>query len=174
MRKILNVVPLLIFCILLAYLFVLLNEDKNDLTSALIGKEIPVFELPSLKDPELVLKNKDLKDLPALINVWATWCVACAVEHPFLLELSNNKGVPIYGINYKDSRKKAIDYLKRKKDPFKFNIFDSSGDLGIDLGVYGAPETFLISQKGTIIDRHAGALNSEIWDQKFRIYFPED
>ena len=174
MRKILNVVPLLIFCILLVYLFVLLNEDKNDLTSALIGKEIPVFELPSLKDPELVIENKDLKDLPALINVWATWCAACAVEHPFLLELSNNKGVPIYGINYKDSRKKAIDYLKRKKDPFKFNIFDSSGDLGIDLGVYGAPETFLISKKGTIIDRHVGALNSDIWDQKFRIYFHQD
>jgi cytochrome c biogenesis protein CcmG/thiol:disulfide interchange protein DsbE len=91
-----------------------------------------------------------------------------------LLELSNNKGVPIYGINYKDSRKKAIDYLKRKKDPFKFNIFDSSGDLGIDLGVYGAPETFLISKKGTIIDRHVGALNSDIWDQKFRIYFHQD
>jgi len=102
------------------------------------------------------------------LNVWATWCVACLVEHPFLMELRNESRIKIYGLNYKDDRNKALKLLHKIGDPYEFSIFDKEGKLAIDLGVYGAPETFLIDNQGIIRVRHVGVLTQEVWEQKFK------
>ena len=168
MNKIIHLTPFLLFVLLFIYLFTLLGKEESQLNSALIGEALPNFQKQSLRDPNVFITNSNFKELPALLNVWATWCVACSIEHPFLMQLSKEKRVSIYGINYKDSRDKALNYLSVNGNPFKFNIFDLKGDLGVDLGVYGAPETFLISTEGTILIRHAGALNEDIWNDKFK------
>ncbi|MDG2060991.1 MAG: DsbE family thiol:disulfide interchange protein [SAR86 cluster bacterium] len=171
MKKLFNLMPFILFCILLGYLYFLLKEEKQELNSALVGQKIPFFEHLSLDNRTAYITNNDLKDFPALINFWATWCIACAVEHPFLLEIRNKKNIPIYGVNYKDTRDKALNYLIEKGDPFILNIYDVNGKLGIDMGVYGAPETFLLNENGEIVLRHAGVLDQEVWNQKFRSHF---
>ena len=167
MNRLTHYLPLALFILLILGLFTFLHREESDLRSVLLNKDFPNFSLPRLDNGEITTKD-DLIELPSLLNVWATWCVACLVEHPFLMELRNESRIKIYGLNYKDNRNKAIKLLHKIGDPYEFSIFDKEGKLAIDLGVYGAPETFLIDNQGIIRVRHVGVLTQEVWEQKFK------
>ena len=173
MKKIIDVLPLAIFIGLIVVLFSFLSEKDGQLETVLIDSSFPAFSTSSLSDPSLILTKEDISQLPALVNVWATWCIACRVEHPFLMKLKEESVLTIYGLNYKDNRNKAIDLLKRDGNPFEFSIYDFDGRLAIDLGVYGAPETFFIDKNGLIRERHVGVIDEKIWKEKFAQYLDE-
>jgi len=166
MNRLTNYLPLALFILLIIGLFTFLDREVSDLRSVLLNKDFPNFSLSRLDNEEIVTKN-DFLELPSLLNVWATWCVACLAEHPFLMELKNESRIKIYGLNYKDDRNKAIKLLDEIGNPYEFSVFDKEGKLAIDLGVYGAPETFLIDNEGIIRVRHVGVLTQEVWEQKF-------
>ena len=153
--------PLLIFAVLSAFLFRGLSLDPKDLPSALIDQPLPEFSLPVLGQDRLITRQ-DITGAPALLNVWATWCISCRVEHPYLLQISA-AGVPIYGINYKDEDVSAQRWLADLGDPYRANIVDREGTLGIDLGVYGAPETYLVDANGVVRYRHVGVVDEQVW-----------
>lgn len=161
--------PLILFFGLVVAFVVQLrwNADGHDpkaLESALIGKPVPAFQLESLYDPNKPIDVSVLKTgTPRLLNVWATWCPTCYAEHQYLTELAK-QGVEIVGIDYKDDRTKALKFLTDHRDPYKVVIFDPKGSLGLDLGVYGAPETFIIDGNGVIHYRHAGDVNANVWN----------
>ena len=167
MNKLLRFLPLALFVLLIAILFSFLDKGQDELKSVLLNKDFPDFSLTRLSNQQTV-SEADLVDLPSILNVWATWCVACRVEHPFLMKLKKESTISIYGLNYKDDRDKAINLLNKIGDPYEFSIFDQEGKLAIDLGVYGAPETFLLDRKGVIRVRHVGVLTPEVWEEKFR------
>ena len=152
--------PLLAFLALGALLYKGLGIDPKRVPSPLIDKPAPVFNLPRLKQPERFLGNADFQGKVSLFNVWATWCVACRQEHPMLMQLSK-MGVPIYGLNYKDKRADAEQWLQRFGDPYVANAFDAEGRVGIDWGVYGTPETFVIDKQGVIRHKHIGPLSRD-------------
>lgn len=159
--------PLILF-LLLALVFVVLqgrqasgDYDPSALPSALIGRSLPDFELTTLASDDLIAVA-DLPAGPFLLNVWATWCVACKAEHPYLNRLSD-MGITIVGLNYKDDRQDANKWLQRLGDPYQFNIFDDEGALGLNLGVYGAPETYVIDEQGIVRYRQVGVLNERVW-----------
>tara|TARA_Y100000590_G_scaffold237331_1_gene267144 strand:+ start:249 stop:785 length:537 start_codon:yes stop_codon:yes gene_type:complete len=166
MNRIAHYLPLTLFILLILGLFTFLDREENDLRSVLLDKDFPNFSLSRLDNEEVISKDS-LTEFPSLLNVWATWCVACRVEHPFLMELKKESKIKIYGLNYKDDRNKATKLLDKIGDPYEFSIFDRQGKLAIDLGVYGAPETFLLDNKGIIRVRHVGVLTPEVWEQKF-------
>ena len=170
MKKFVHIAPLVIFMFLILALFSFLQRDNNQLNSVLIDKNFPEFNLTKLENKNVVLTKGDISNFPAIVNVWATWCITCRIEHPFLLELKQESKINIYGLNYKDNRQKALDLLERDGNPFEFSVYDEEGSLAMDLGVYGAPETFLINSDGIIKARHVGALTPEVWDKKFVIH----
>ncbi len=131
--------------------------------SALLDKPVPEFQLQSLQQPDRTLTRADLLGQKMLLNVWATWCPSCRVEHPWLLELAREQGVRIVGLNYKDERSAALSWLERLDNPYVFNIYDVEGRLGLDLGVYGAPETFVVDSAGIIRFKHVGVINETVW-----------
>ncbi|MBU2039843.1 MULTISPECIES: DsbE family thiol:disulfide interchange protein [Oceanospirillaceae] len=137
------------------------QEDKTSLPSPLIGKPFPTFILNTVESGE---STNHLPQEPVLVNVWATWCPTCKAEHAFLNELAK-EGVKIVGINYKDDDFKARQWLQAYGNPYLFNIADPDGKLGLELGVYGAPETFLVDSKGIIRAKHIGDLNPAVWDK---------
>ncbi|MGB7802263.1 thiol:disulfide interchange protein DsbE [Buttiauxella sp.] len=171
-RKILFV-PLGLFLLLAAMLLWQLarnaqGDDPSNLESALVGKPVPVFRLESLENPGKIYDQAVLNDgKPLLLNVWATWCPTCRAEHQYLNGLKA-QGVRVVGMNYKDDRRKAINWLNELGNPYALSLFDGNGMLGLDLGVYGAPETFLIDGKGIIRYRHAGDLNDRVWQQELK------
>lgn len=158
----LRALPVVVFLALAALLFKGLGGDPQYLPSALVGQSMPEFSLETLHDAQKQHSTEDFLGAPFLVNVWATWCPACRVEHGTLVRLSQ-AGVPIVGLNYKDERSLAIRYLAKYKDPFKWSIFDKEGSLGFDLGVYGAPETFFVDAKGIIQHRHVGVITDDVW-----------
>ena len=164
MRKSLFLIPLALFLGLGFFLWKGLYLDPRELPSAMIDRPMPAFELPSLTEPDRQLSVADLKGEVALINVWATWCPTCKEEHSFLNQLAQ-QGVVIYGINYKDEPVKATSWLQRYLNPYREVILDKEGRLGLDLGVYGAPETYVIDANGTIRYRHVGAVDAKVWKQ---------
>ena len=145
----------------------LLHGDPRKLPSPFIGKPAPRFELPTLKNPEVTIGSQHLDGDYAVVNVWATWCVMCKVEHGFLMDLAASKTVRIYGINWRDSRPDAIQWLNDLGDPYVASAYDADGRVGIDWGVYGAPETFLVNPQGTVIYKHLGPLDDDIWQREF-------
>ena len=173
MKKIINALPLVVFASLIIVLFSFLSDKDDQLETALIDSSFPEFKLGSLSDESRVLTKQDIIKLPALINVWATWCIACRVEHPFLMKLKEESRLTIYGLNYKDNKLKALDLLERDGNPFEFSIYDFEGRLAIDLGVYGAPETFFIDKNGLIRERHVGVIDEKVWEEKFSKYLNE-
>ena len=173
MKKIIDVLPLVVFASLVIVLFSFLSDKDDQLETALIDSSFPDFNLGSLSDESRVLTKQDIIKLPALINVWATWCIACRVEHPFLMKLKEESRLTIYGLNYKDNKLKALDLLERDGNPFEFSIYDFEGRLAIDLGVYGAPETFFIDKNGLIRERHVGVIDEKVWEEKFSKYLNE-
>ena len=173
MKKIIDALPLIVFASLIIVLFSFLSDKDDQLETALIDSSFPDFNLGSLSDESRLLTKQDIIKLPALINVWATWCIACRVEHPFLMKLKEESRLTIYGLNYKDNKLKALDLLERDGNPFEFSIYDFEGRLAIDLGVYGAPETFFIDKNGLIRERHVGVIDERVWEEKFSKYLNE-
>ncbi|WP_127960266.1 DsbE family thiol:disulfide interchange protein [Serratia microhaemolytica] len=171
MNRKLLFLPLALFLLLVVALLVQLKrnaagEDPTMLESALIGKPMPTFKLESLEQPGNILDQRVLHDgKPLLLNVWATWCPTCRAEHQYLNTLAA-QGVRVIGLNYKDDRQKAILWLQQLGNPYAISLYDGNGMLGLDLGVYGAPETFLIDGNGIIRYRHAGDINPLVWQQK--------
>jgi cytochrome c biogenesis protein CcmG, thiol:disulfide interchange protein DsbE len=157
-------IPFLIVLLLLILLGYELYFSQHDiLPSPLIGESLPYFQLPTLDDQ--VLTNKTLLGKPALLTVWASWCYACAAEQPMLMRIKKNYHVPIYGINYKDNPVDARMWLAKNGNPFILTGIDQTGDVGIDLGIYGTPETFVINREGKIIYRHIGTIDQHNWDK---------
>ncbi len=163
LRRLLVFIPLLIFFVMGIFLWRGLQLDPSELPSALIDKPMPSFSLSSVYDENTRLSEQQLKGKPALLNVWATWCPTCKQEHDQLNRIVREEGVTIYGINYKDERSKAQDWLTRYEDPYVLNIYDDKGTLGLDLGVYGAPETYILDKDGIIRYRHVGEVNEKVW-----------
>jgi cytochrome c biogenesis protein CcmG/thiol:disulfide interchange protein DsbE len=153
--------PLVLFAALALFLFRGLELNPRELPSALIDRPLPAFSLPALGE-ERLLSRDDVTGRAALLNVWATWCVSCRMEHPFLRQLAE-RGVPIYGINYKDDDAAARRWLEELGDPYLANVADREGSLGLDLGVYGAPETYLLDAAGVIRYRHVGVVDERVW-----------
>ena len=152
--------PLVLFLALAALLYRGLALNPREVPSPLIGKPAPEFTLPELKDASRQLSHSDFLGKVSLLNVWATWCVSCRAEHPLLMQLAR-QGVTIYGLDYKDSRDDAKRWLQRFGDPYVANAFDADGRVGIDWGVYGTPETFVIDQHGIIRHKPIGPLTEE-------------
>lgn len=153
--------PLFLFALLAIVLFRGLSLDPTELPSALVDQPLPAFNLPALGG-EGQLSAADVTGEVALLNVWATWCVSCRVEHPYLRQLAE-AGVPIYGLNYKDSDAAAQNWLDELGNPYRLNIADREGTLGVDLGVYGAPETYLLDANGVVRYRHVGVVDETVW-----------
>jgi len=161
MRRWILLIPLVLFLGMAGFLYKGLYLDPSELPSALIDKPFPEFSLPAVQG-EKTLTRADLLGKPALVNVWGTWCIACRVEHPVLNQLAQ-QGVRIFGVNYKDVNADAVKWLSEFHDPYQMNIRDEEGSLGLNLGVYGAPETFLIDSKGIIRYKHVGVIDERVW-----------
>lgn len=161
MRK--GIVPLAVFLVLVAFLGIGLTLNPRELPSPLIDKPLPQFSLPQLSQPQKAFTAADMKGKVWMLNVWASWCVACRIEHPVLVELSKtDKSVLIYGLNYKDKREDALQWLTRFGNPYAESISDTQGLVGIDLGVYGVPETFIIDKQGVIRHKQTGPITPEV------------
>ncbi|MEE1866480.1 DsbE family thiol:disulfide interchange protein [Pseudomonas auratipiscis] len=164
MKRWIMVLPLAVFLLVAVFLYRGLFLDPTELPSAMIGKPFPAFALKSVQDGK-ALTQADLIGKPALVNVWATWCPSCKVEHPYLNKLAE-QGVIIHGVNYKDDNAAAIKWLAEFHNPYQLNIEDDQGSLGLNLGVYGAPETFLIDAKGIIRYKHVGVVDATVWREQ--------
>ena len=156
--------PLALFVVLVLLLAVGLGIDPKLVPSPLIDKPLPAFNLPKLKAPDDSVISSDFLGDVVLLNVWASWCVACRAEHPLLVELSKNSEMLIYGVNYKDTRPDALQWLQRFGDPYRASAFDQHGLTGIDLGVYGVPETYIMDRAGIIRYKHIGPITREALD----------
>jgi cytochrome c biogenesis protein CcmG/thiol:disulfide interchange protein DsbE len=155
------VLPALVFVAIVSFLALGLGRDPTRVPSPLIGKPAPAFSVAQLDDPTKHLSNADLMGHVSVVNVWATWCVSCRDEHLLLLELARSGGVPIYGLDYKDERGAAIEWLSRLGNPYVANAFDGDGRVAIDWGVYGTPETFVLDKRAVIRYKHIGPLTPE-------------
>lgn len=165
MKRIWLFMPLILVVALGVVLYEGLGKDPSLLESARIGKPVPEFTLPLLTEENREVGEDVLQGEVVLLNVWATWCVSCRQEHPYLNRLAE-KGVTLVGLNYKDERELALGWLSDLGDPYAFNIYDPEGSLGFDLGVYGTPETFLIDADGVVRHRHVGVVNERVWENE--------
>jgi len=166
MKKLVFIVPLVLFGILVFFLGRGLKLDPRELPSPLIDKPAPAFALTRLDDPARTVRRDDMLGRVWLLNVWASWCVACREEHPALLAFSKTKSVPLVGLNYKDTRPEGLAWLQQFGDPYDMSIFDQNGRVGIDFGVYGVPETFVIDKRGVVRFKHVGPLTPELLKTK--------
>lgn len=173
MKRLKLFLPLLIFVVVAGFFYVMVNRidrgeyNPQSLPSALLNKPFPEFSLSAVEVGQSGLSRQDLLGSIALVNVWATWCPSCHAEHGYLKYLASDKGVVIFGINYKDKLAAARQWLQQKGNPYRFNIFDAEGRLGLDIGVTGAPETYLIDHRGFVRLRYQGPLDETVWREKF-------
>lgn len=159
--------PLAAFAALAALLYLGFTlRDPHLLPSALLGKPFPAFDLPLLAGGRAT--EAALADQPRLVNVWATWCPTCLAEHAQLLRIRAESGLSIVGVNYKDDPAEALRWLARHGDPYDFNIVDAAGELGVNLGVYGAPESFLLDAGGVVRYKRVGAINDDVWRRELQ------
>lgn len=156
-------IPFVVVAVLFAFLWRGLSLQPNYLPSAVVNQPVPTFALTELNNANQIISEHALKGKVSLLNVWASWCSACSIEHPVLIELAKSGEVPIYGLNYKDSRINAINWLQEKGNPYQLTIYDGAGQLGLDFGVYGAPETFVIDTMGVIRHKYVGPLTMTVW-----------
>lgn len=154
--------PLLLFFVLAGFLAVGLRLNPREVPSPLIDKPAPAFVLPALSNPSQTIRRDDLLGKVWMLNVWASWCTACRQEHPVLVEFSRQQQVPIYGLNYKDERLDAQAWLDEGGNPYTESLFDHDGRTGIDFGVYGVPETFIIDKAGVIRFKHIGPITPDV------------
>ena len=155
------VLPLAVFLVLAGFLAVGLNRDPHEIPSPLVDKPAPAFNLPRLDDPLQMISTQDLRGQVWLLNVWASWCVACRQEHPLLVDLARAGTLKVYGLNYKDKREDALGLLRKSGDPYVKSVSDTEGLVGIDYGVYGVPETFVIDKQGVIRYKQIGPITAE-------------
>ena len=156
--------PLVLFIVMVVVLSTGLGKDPTLLDSRMIGKPIPAFKLQTLTDVNKILTETDIQG-PALLNVFASWCPSCYVEHPYFMQMQADNLIPIYGLNYKDERQDGMKFITDLGNPYTEIIFDLDGRLGIELGVYGAPETFVIDKNNQIIYRHVGVVDERVWTE---------
>jgi cytochrome c biogenesis protein CcmG/thiol:disulfide interchange protein DsbE len=166
MKALKFVIPLAVFVLLAAFLAVGLMRDPREVPSPFIGKAAPEFKLEQLHDAKLAFTPEDMKGKVWMLNVWASWCVSCRVEHPLLVEMSRRGIVPIVGLNYKDKRDEGMQWLAKFGNPYALSAFDADGKVGIDYGVYGVPETFVIDKQGVIRYKQIGPITPEALEQK--------
>jgi cytochrome c biogenesis protein CcmG/thiol:disulfide interchange protein DsbE len=155
-----------VFLVLVVFLGIGLTLNPREVPSPLIGKPVPAFRLPTVHDPSQTLASDQLRDRVTLVNVWASWCVSCRQEHPLLVELARRGEVAIYGLNYKDTRPDALRWLASLGNPYVVSAYDEDGRVGIDWGVYGVPETFVIDRQGIIRHKHTGPITDEAWKER--------
>ena len=163
-------IPLILFLFIAVFLYFSLNSNSSKLPSPLLGKMFPNIEAKDFYSDESVLLTDLFSDNISLVNVWASWCVTCRQEHQMMMKIANNKDLQLIGINYKDTRADGERYLEVMGNPFDVIVFDPSGKIGLDLGVYATPETFLVNQQGVILFKHIGAIDSKIWEEDFVPY----
>jgi cytochrome c biogenesis protein CcmG/thiol:disulfide interchange protein DsbE len=156
-------IPLVLFILLVGFLAIGLRHDPHEVPSPLIDKPAPAFQLAQLRDPTHTFSAADMRGKVWLLNVWASWCVTCRDEHPLLLQYARSGALPIYGLNYKDKREDALSWLGELGDPYVLSVSDTDGRVGIDYGVYGAPETYLIDRNGVIRFKQIGPVTPDIW-----------
>ena len=159
-------IPLLLFVVLVIFLAIGLNRDPHEVPSPLINKPAPAFEIPQLSDPSKTFSPASMKGQVWILNVWASWCVACREEHPVLVELAKSQIAPVIGLDYKDKREDALAMLAKQGNPYLLSAFDVNGRVGIDYGVYGVPETYVIDRAGVIRFKHIGPLTIQLLNQK--------
>jgi cytochrome c biogenesis protein CcmG/thiol:disulfide interchange protein DsbE len=159
--------PVIAFAIMVPIFVVGLGRNKNEIPSPLLENQAPQYELPALSDPTRTVGSNTYAGQVALVNVWATWCVGCRAEHDYLLELEKRDIVPIFGLNWRDQREPALRWLAQLGDPYMETAYDEDGRIGIDWGVYGAPETFLIGADGTVLYKHIAPMNERVWQEEF-------
>lgn len=159
-------VPGAVFLVLIGFFVVGLNRDPSLVPSPLIGKPAPAYSLTKVEDPQLKISNTDMAGKKHLVNIWATWCGGCRQEHEFLLQLARQNLLPIVGIDWKDDLASAQQWLTQLGNPYVATGFDGDGRVAIDFGVYGAPETFLVDERGVILYKHVGVLTPEVWQNK--------
>ena len=164
--------PLVAFVLLSVLFWRALSLDPKALPSALLGKPFPEFELRELVTRQ-VLTRDHIIGKPTLVNVWATWCYSCRVEHPYLLELAK-AGIRIVGLNYKDEDTKAVEWLTELGNPYVLTLADTNGVLGLDLGAYGAPETYVVDAAGIVRYRHVGVVDEAVWVNVLAPYFSKN
>jgi len=159
-------IPLVVFVLLVGFFAVGLFRDPREVPSPFIGRAAPAFKLAQLHQPQLAFAPEEMRGKVWLLNVWASWCVACQAEHPLLVQMSKQKVVPIIGLNYKDRRDDGMQWLARHGDPYVLSAYDVEGRVGIDYGVYGVPETFVIDKQGVIRYKQIGPITPEALDKK--------
>ena len=164
--KVSFLVPLALFAALAGLLYSGLQRNPGVVSSPLVGRALPAFVLSGVRGGEL--RSEVLREEPSLLNVWASWCAACRAEHPLLLRLAASGEAPIYGLNYKDERGDAVRWLDRFGDPYRRSGHDRAGEVGLDLGVYGVPETFVIDRDGGIAYKHIGPIAAKDWEETIR------
>lgn len=162
MKALRFLLPLGIFAVIAAFLFMGLSLNPREVPSPLIGKPAPAFKLQKLGDPSQSVSRDDLLGQVWMLNVWASWCAPCREEHPLIIDIARRKLLPVYGWNYKDQGAAARNWLANLGDPYVATLVDADGRAGIDFGVYGVPETFIIDRQGIVRFKHAGALTPEI------------
>lgn len=160
-RLLRTLLPFIVFLIIIIFLWQGLFHDPHQIPSPFIGKPVPDFKATTLMNPKASISNKDLKGKPILLNVFATWCLSCRAEHSVLMEARQSSTFKIVGLNYKDNRKKAIQWLNRLGNPFDEIIFDPTGNIAINFGVYGTPETFIIDRKGIVRYKYIGPISPD-------------
>ncbi|HYC35604.1 MAG TPA: DsbE family thiol:disulfide interchange protein [Usitatibacter sp.] len=166
MRVARYLVPLALFVALVAFFAVGLTRDPREVPSPFIGKPAPAFTLAQLHEAQRAFTPADMKGKVWLLNVWASWCVSCRVEHPLLVQLARSGVVPIVGLNYKDKREDGVAWLAKFGDPYVLSVHDLEGRVGIDYGVYGVPETFVIDKQGVIRYKQIGPVTAEALEKK--------
>ena len=155
-------IPLIVFLLLSVFLAIGLTRDPHEVPSPLVGKPAPAFTLSRLDAPQQQFGSEQLKGQVSLLNVWASWCTACRQEHATLLTLAERNTVPLYGLNYKDERDAGLGWLQRLGNPYRVSVSDLDGKVGMNWGVYGVPETFVIDKKGVIRYKQIGPVTDEV------------
>jgi len=158
--------PLGVFVLLVGFLAVGLKLNPREVPSPLVGRTAPPFELPVLQQPDKRFSPTDMRGKVWLLNVWASWCVSCREEHPVLVALAKRGVMPVLGLNYKDKGDEAVAWLKQFGNPYDLSVVDADGRIGINYGVYGVPETYLIDAQGVIRYKQIGPVTPEILEQK--------
>jgi cytochrome c biogenesis protein CcmG/thiol:disulfide interchange protein DsbE len=166
MKSVRFILPLAVFVVLLGFLWHGLSLNPREVPSPLIGKPAPAFDLARLDQPAKAVSQKDLLGQVWLLNVWASWCVSCMEEHPVLVQFSRQNVVPIYGLNYKDKRDDALSWLAKHGNPYTASLSDPEGRVGIDYGVYGVPETYVIDKVGVIRYKCIGPVTQAVLAEK--------
>lgn len=159
------IIPLVLFLGLVVFLAIGLRRDPHEVPSPLVNKPAPAFRLAQLKEPSKTFSPEDMRGKVWLLNVWASWCFSCREEHPLLLQAARAGSIPIYGLNYRDKREDALPWLSELGDPYVLSVSDLDARVGMDYGVYGAPESYLIDRNGVIRFKQIGPITPDVWEK---------